>query len=290
MLRASPKGGQASFAIFLAFVLMALAIQTWLGPSGSTPGSLPGEPRARVPTVSSDVSPELSPKDTLSVSPDNPFLKPANSGLEASPAPTTPATPSTSTSEAVSGTASEALQQALHQSQAPGSTPAQIPDLWAPFLKSAPPKLRSDGLTEVRFGFLRDFTYRPAHTREPGEDFKFPEAVKRLDGVRIWIAGYQMPIDVEGGNTPYFALLSEPPSCCFGGNLSMNGWAMVELPEGKTAQYLREIPVWIQGVLHVQEFRTEDGYVSHLFEIDAEDVFLEDLDDGGFDSVVVDRS
>src|SRR6185436_19382183 len=71
--------------------------------------------------------------------------------------------------------------------------------------KTEPPpavKQRPDGFWEVSFANLASFPYEtpPADKPpSPGAVRKIPEDIRSLDGKRVRLAGYMLPLKLEGG-------------------------------------------------------------------------------------------
>ena len=93
--------------------------------------------------------------------------------------------------------------------------------------------------------------------------------VLELDGERVEIPGYMLPISVEGGKVSEFLLMPDTGACCFGVMPSYNSWVLARTEEGVT--HFDDIPVRIRGSLKVEEV-WHAGFFSHLYYMDLDEL------------------
>ena len=105
---------------------------------------------------------------------------------------------------------------------------------------------------------------------EPGTSGTIPESVKSLDGKRVRISGYMLPVKVEDGVVKECLLLRNQNMCCFGRRPELNEWVVVKM-KGKGVPSTMDTPVTFFGTLHVGEM-FENGVFEGLYELDGEKV------------------
>ncbi|MEZ6037672.1 MAG: DUF3299 domain-containing protein [Planctomycetota bacterium] len=100
-----------------------------------------------------------------------------------------------------------------------------------------------------------------------------PRAVRDLDGRRVVMIGFMLPIDEVAGMKE-FLLVQSLWSCCYGTPPDIHQIVRCVMPRGKTVDYEFE-PVLLVGEFRV-EATTMDGYVVDIFQLHVD--FLEVLE------------
>lgn len=93
-----------------------------------------------------------------------------------------------------------------------------------------------------------------------------PEPVRLLDGQRVTMLGFVLPIDAATGMRE-FLLVHSLWACCYGTPPDVHGIVRVVLPEGQTMDWTGE-PFEVRGVFRVRETR-EEGYCVDIFRLEA---------------------
>lgn len=125
---------------------------------------------------------------------------------------------------------------------------------------------------EILFAELSDYLY---YTPQPGEkpdpkqlkDNKIPDDIKRLDGQKISLSGFMLPLDSEDNQVKSFILNGNYDMCYFGAPVSLNEWALVKLKPGKSVPYTH-LPITVFGQISVGE-EIKDGQVESIYRIQA---------------------
>lgn len=100
-----------------------------------------------------------------------------------------------------------------------------------------------------------------------------PEAVKALDGQRVTVAGFLLPL-YEFDDIHEFNLVASHWSCCYGIPPGLNGWIHVQLADGKPGLPNTTEPIRIVGTFRISENK-DSGYVISIYAIeDAEAAVL----------------
>jgi hypothetical protein len=133
------------------------------------------------------------------------------------------------------------------------------------------PPAFENGYRVISFVILGGFNYkatretwRPKKRPLPGEGpptHELPAYVKALDGRRVKLQGFMMPIELDDQNVKSFAVLPHMASCCFGSAPKMNRWVFVTTDVhtvNKYDEYESGIPVIVYGTLSVGEKNSED--------------------------------
>jgi hypothetical protein len=94
-----------------------------------------------------------------------------------------------------------------------------------------------------------------------------PKRVKELDGKKVMMTGFMLPID-EVEKIKEFLLVQSLWSCCYGQPPDINGIVRVVMPKGKTTDYFFD-PLKIVGTFKV-EATMLDGYCVDIYQLHVE--------------------
>lgn len=123
------------------------------------------------------------------------------------------------------------------------------PFLHTPGHPSAPIKLK--------FNLLGGWAYTEGKT-------PIPEKVRALDGKRVEITGFMMPIN-EPQRLTRFIVVQSLWGCCFGQTPAVNHVIVVTMEPGKVVNFYPD-PVRVTGVFSVGETR-EEGYLVSIYRL-----------------------
>lgn len=115
----------------------------------------------------------------------------------------------------------------------------------------------------VTFDLLSGYDYE----KEP-----IPELVKSLDGQRVAITGFMLPVDFDGGKVKSFLLLQNQMACCFGMTPKDNEFVYVEMNNGGNTKYMPDWPLTVVGKLEVGK----KLLVNSIYRMEADDVLVTD--------------
>jgi hypothetical protein len=127
----------------------------------------------------------------------------------------------------------------------------------------------------ITFGDLSDFFY---YTPEPGQPpdpelapkSKIPDNIKALNGKKVAINGFMMPIDQNQEGSKEFVLNGNFDMCGFGGPISINQWIVVKYLGAGRVPYTH-LPMSVFGELEVgEEYR--DGWLFSIYRMKAKAV------------------
>jgi hypothetical protein len=128
---------------------------------------------------------------------------------------------------------------------------------------------------DVLSGFKYD-TYEVLNDVDGGRPFTrsddvIPSHVKGLDGRKIAVTGFIMPLRLKKGLVTEFLLFKDQAACCFGPAAKMNHYVRVKMktegfpPSGTLVTYTA------YGLLRVGEIKVQ-GYLTGIYELEAEKV------------------
>jgi hypothetical protein len=124
----------------------------------------------------------------------------------------------------------------------------------------------------ITFGDLSDFFY---YTPEPGErpdpelapKSRIPDDVKALNGKKVSLNGFMMPIDQAPEGSREFVLNGNFDMCGFGGPVSINQWVVVKYMGSGRVPYTH-LPMTVFGELEVGE-EHRDGQLFSIYRMKA---------------------
>jgi hypothetical protein len=108
---------------------------------------------------------------------------------------------------------------------------------------------------------------------QPGDPFHramLPPSIEALAGQRIRIRGYILPTPQKRG-IKMFVLVRDNQECCFGPGAALYDCILVEMAEGKTAEFSIR-PVAVEGTFGINEVLGPDGNHLAIYRIDGETV------------------
>jgi hypothetical protein len=140
-------------------------------------------------------------------------------------------------------------------------------------VKDAPRAIRVPaGVALVRFGDLAGAALPEGAARpRPGDFLKVvPPSILKLDRQRVLVQGYMIPTVSADRKVREFLLVRSQASCCFGFPLRIGDVLEVRMT-GRPAEPLKDRPVNVVGILHVQE-HWAGASLGSLYQMDAESV------------------
>lgn len=82
-------------------------------------------------------------------------------------------------------------------------------------------------------------------------DDEIPPQIRALNGSKIEIEGFMLPLEGELDNVRTFVLLKDQMACCFGAIPLLNEWVYVEVPQKKKIRSYQDVPISLRGTLRV---------------------------------------
>jgi hypothetical protein len=100
---------------------------------------------------------------------------------------------------------------------------------------------------------------------------QIPAQIKALDGKKVMIRGFMVPVKEVQGRSTEFLIVRDQPTCCYSGMTTITEFVSVKVP-GQGVESIMDQPVTVQGKLHVGAV-IESGYVLGLYRVDGEKLF-----------------
>lgn len=150
-----------------------------------------------------------------------------------------------------------------------------VPQLRVPPLTLPPPRTNDAGFRELGFDLLGSFPF--TITNDPADNSAgrpltkplgaIPTEVKALDGAKVVITGYALPLRMKSGMVTEFLLTRDAGDCCFGESPQVNHWVRVKMKgAGMDGGYE---PQAVSGTLRVGEIYVQ-GYFTGIYQMEGE--------------------
>ncbi len=97
---------------------------------------------------------------------------------------------------------------------------------------------------------------------------QIPDPIKALDGKKVMVRGFIVPVKDTKGHTSEFLLVRDQPNCCYSGMTTILEFVSIKVP-GQGVETIMDQPVTVQGQLHVGAVM-EGGYVLGVYRMDGE--------------------
>ncbi len=141
------------------------------------------------------------------------------------------------------------------------------------------PTRQIDGHLDVGFETLGGFAFKLTKsqaaaigtadkTAMAAVQAQIPDVIRKLDGRKVVVTGYMLPMKMDGALTTEFLIVANSMLCCYGVVPPMNQWATVKMEKRGVAPQLDE-PVQVFGTLRVQS-RIENGALSAIYHVEAQ--------------------
>jgi len=140
----------------------------------------------------------------------------------------------------------------------PAAPPPEVP--MDPETRKKHPAPQKGQVLEMSIKELGNFDYDSEHGGN------IPADVKRLNGSRIRLKGFMIPMD-QAENITQFALVPSLFACCYGQPPQIQHTIVVNCPKGKAVSYCPD-EIIVDGELKVEE-KKDDGYIISIFELAA---------------------
>lgn len=115
----------------------------------------------------------------------------------------------------------------------------------------------------------------PTQAADPDQkNAQIPESVLALNGKRVAVAGFMVPIEIRKDQAKSFLLVRNQMLCCFGVQIGFNEWIFVDMQGERRATFVPDVLVSVYGTLDVGE-DIQDGMVMSIFRMKAEEVVHE---------------
>lgn len=134
------------------------------------------------------------------------------------------------------------------------------------------PSQKLEGYMPVGFNILSAYNYDPALVKNVSTNSgggSIPASIKALNGKKVVVQGYVVPVVVMDGEAKSFMLVRSTMLCCFGITPKMNEWVDVEMNNSRIAKYRMDVPTNVYGTLEVGESYV-DGTLMSIYRLKAD--------------------
>jgi hypothetical protein len=105
----------------------------------------------------------------------------------------------------------------------------------------------------------------------PAAEDRIPARVRALDGKRVSLVGYMIPVAFDGnGRASEFLIIRSPLVCCYGAVPAPNEWVVARMT-GRSVDATMDVPLKFYGTLHVGEFYEGKAFTG-LYRLDTDKV------------------
>ena len=127
----------------------------------------------------------------------------------------------------------------------------------------------------VRLRFCTDTGHgrRERPCRRSGRRWRraqIPASVRSLDGGKVVIEGFLLPVKMNNGLAVEFLLMRNQSMCCYGVPPKINEWITVQV-NGEGVKPVMDQPIAVAGVLHVGPI-LENGSLAGIYRLEAEKI------------------
>lgn len=99
-------------------------------------------------------------------------------------------------------------------------------------------------------------------------DSQIPAAVKAFNQQPVALAGFMLPLKVEGGLVTELLIMRDQSMCCYGVQPKINEWVSVKMARAGVKPIMDQ-PVTLFGKLRVGEMR-ENGYLVGIYAMEGD--------------------
>ncbi len=138
--------------------------------------------------------------------------------------------------------------------------PGAVPDSQPPKVEVERIGKRTGEYESLTFNTLTSYRIRepnwarlddPDYVATLNLDEEIPPQIRALNGSKIEIEGFMLPLEGEFDNVRTFVLLKDQMACCFGAIPLLNEWVYVEVPQKKKIRSYQDVPISLRGTFRV---------------------------------------
>ncbi len=117
---------------------------------------------------------------------------------------------------------------------------------------------------------LNDLQAIGSMTEEEYAASKIPASIKELDGAKVCIPAYMLPLRYDDDGVVEFLGMANTNSCCYGGEPKLTEIITVTMKKGSTKS-LMDAPLFLFGTLRVAPV-VSDGFVTAVYSMECDRV------------------
>ncbi len=116
----------------------------------------------------------------------------------------------------------------------------------------------------------------PVYISSLNLDAQIAPALQAMNGKKVEIQGFMLPLDMSDGNLQTFMLLKDQMACCFGNIPRLNEWVYVRVPKKKQINVHQDVLVTLFGTLHVGA-KFEQEILTGIYHLDLDRIQVSTL-------------
>ncbi|HTI71772.1 MAG TPA: DUF3299 domain-containing protein [Candidatus Limnocylindria bacterium] len=116
-------------------------------------------------------------------------------------------------------------------------------------------------------GFKYDLPDDGKGSEGKNPDDQIPAALKDVNGKKVAIKGFMLPLKVEGGLVTELLLMRDQSMCCYATVPKINEWVSVKMTGGVKA--IMDQPITLHGTIKIGAVR-ENGYIVCIYQMDGD--------------------
>jgi hypothetical protein len=122
-----------------------------------------------------------------------------------------------------------------------------------------------EGYSAITFDTLQELDVSAKDPRR----WRIPPSLQALDGQKVAITGYMIPVAMSGDSVGAFALVRSQMFCCYGRTPQMNEWVYAQ--SDPPVPPVTDVPLAVRGTLKISP-QVEGGRAICLYRLQVEDV------------------
>ena len=120
--------------------------------------------------------------------------------------------------------------------------------------------LATGAYQSLTFNMLTSYPFRepnwakmddPAYIASLKLDEQISPQIQKMNGKKVEIQGFMLPLDMSEGNLRTFMLLKDQMACCYGNMPRLNEWVYVRVPKKKKINIHQDVLITLLGTLRV---------------------------------------
>ena len=140
--------------------------------------------------------------------------------------------------------------------------------------------LAAEAYQSLTFNMLTSYPFRepnwakmedPAYIASLKLDEQISPQIQAMNGKRVEIEGFMLPLDMPEGNLRTFMLLKDQMACCFGNIPRLNEWVYVRVPKRKKVGVHQDVLVTLLGTLRVGA-KFEGEVLTGIYHLDLDQI------------------
>ena len=140
--------------------------------------------------------------------------------------------------------------------------------------------LATEAYQSLTFNMLTSYPFRepnwakmedPAYIASLKLDEQISPQIQAMNGKKVEIQGFMLPLDMPDGNLRTFMLLKDQMACCYGNIPRLNEWVYVRVPEKKKINIHQDVLITSLGTLRVGA-KFEGEVLTGIYHLDLDEI------------------